>query len=283
MDGECDDDRASLPEVDAMEPGDLDGDDESGTRRSDAYAPEEAGSGGRDRLFHALAVAVDGRDAQGIPAALCRACVDVLDITGASVSLSGGPEVRTLWWSSSPVAEALAEAQYTLGDGPCHSALSLAAPVLAGDLTQGVDARRWPVFAQRAVELGVRAVFSLPLGSEAMTVGTLDLYREQPGNLSARDMAFAFPAGDAITLSLMRLHAADVGAGAVGGQDVSSWLDAAQSEHQEVHYATGMVMVQLGVDPQYALARLRAYAFLESRTVTEVARDVIAHRVILDE
>lgn len=271
-----------------METGDLDGDDESGTRRSGAYAPDEAGAGGRsapgrDRLFHALAVAVDGQDAQEIPAALCRACVDVLDITGASVSLSGGPEVRTLWWSSSPVARALAEAQYTLGDGPCHSALLLAAPVLAGDLTQGVDARRWPVFAQRAVELGVRAVFSLPLGSETVTVGTLDLYREQPGNLSSRDMAFAFPAGDAITLALMRLHASDAGAGGVGGPNVGSWLDAAQSEHEEVHYATGMVMVQLGVDPQYALARLRAYAFLEGRTVTEVAQDVIAHRVILDE
>jgi len=50
-----------------------------------------------------------------------------------------------------------------------------------------------------------------------------------------------------------------------------------------VHYATGMVMVQLGVDPQHALARLRAYAFAEGRTVTEVARDVVARRLSFDE
>jgi hypothetical protein len=275
-----DDSRLSLSEGSAMEPGEPGGDDESSTRQSDApQAPGGAGTQSRARLIHALAAAVRGRDAREIPGQLCRACVDVLDITGASVSLSGGPGLRTLWWSSDPVAEQLAEAQYTLGDGPCHSALSLAAPVLGGDLTDGADVRRWPLFARRAVELGVRAVFSLPLGSEAVTIGTLDLYRDRPGDLSAQDMAFASPAGDAITLALMRLHSGGVG----DDQDVTSWLDAAESEHEEVHYATGMVMVQLGVDPQYALARLRAYAFVEGRTVTEVARDVIAHRVVLDE
>jgi hypothetical protein len=262
-----------------MEPGDPGGDEESGTRQSDTpQAPDETGTRSRAQLIHALAAVVSGRDAREVPAELCRACVSLLDITGASVTLAGGPGVRTLWWSSDPVAEQLAEAQYTLGDGPCHSALTLAAPVLAGDLTEGADTRRWPLFARRAVELGVRAVFSLPLGSDAVTIGTLDLYRDRPGDLSAQDMAFAFPAGDAITLALMKLHSGDI-----GEHDVTSWLDAAESEREEVHYATGMVMVQLGVDPQYALARLRAYAFLEGRTVTEVAQDVIAHKVILDD
>ncbi|MGW6950206.1 PP2C family protein-serine/threonine phosphatase [Streptomyces xanthophaeus] len=49
------------------------------------------------------------------------------------------------------MAGRLAEAQYTLGDGPCHTALTRRAPVLAGDLTRGLDADRWPVFAQQAV------------------------------------------------------------------------------------------------------------------------------------
>ncbi|MEU4728946.1 hypothetical protein [Streptomyces sp. NPDC023588] len=82
-------------------------------------------------------------------------------------------DTRTLWWSSDNVARRLTEAQYTLGDGPCLTAVTRVAPVLAADLTQGADAARWPVFAQQAASLGVRAVFSLPLGSSAIAIGTL--------------------------------------------------------------------------------------------------------------
>ncbi|MFQ6855348.1 GAF and ANTAR domain-containing protein [Streptomyces sp. 35M1] len=245
--------------------------------------PWEAGTFEHSDLRRALAEAATAPEPREVPALLCRACVKHLDITGASVSLSGGHGLRALWWSSDAVAGQLAEAQYTLGDGPCQSALNLVAPVLANDLDQGPDAERWPVFAQRAVELGVRAVFSLPLGSEALAIGTLDLYRSTPGPLSGRDMSFAFPVGDAITLALLRLQTDESSDGRGARDYESSWLGAAEQEHSEVYYATGMLMVQLQVGAEYALSRLRAYAFAEGRTVTEVARDVIERRVTFDE
>ncbi|MFE9768845.1 ANTAR domain-containing protein [Streptomyces sp. NPDC005808] len=156
-------------------------------------------------------------------------------------------------------------------------------PVLAADLTGGADARRWPVFAQRAVELGVRAVFSVPLGSDAVAIGSLDLYRRSPGPLTPRDTAGAFTASDAITLALMRAQAQAEDMTAQSSGEPTSWLDAAESGHEEVHYATGMLMVQLGVDPQQALARLRAYAYTQGVTATEAAREVLARRVEFDE
>lgn len=116
--------------------------------------------------------------------------------------------------------------------------MSLVAPVLANDLDSGPDAERWPVFAQRTVELGVRAVFSLPLGSEALAIGALDLYRSRADPLSARDMSFAYPAGDAITFALLRLQADDV---SDSDDHAASWLGSAEEEHQEVYYATGMI------------------------------------------
>jgi hypothetical protein len=258
-----------------MEPGRPDGNSERGTRSPDAPTAED-----RKRFTRVLTDALTSPDIQAVPAHLSRACVDLLDVSGASVSLSGGPGLRTLWWSSDHLAWQLAEAQYSLGDGPCHSAVRQVAPVLAGDLTRGPDARRWPVFAQRAVELGVQAVFSLPLGTGAVAIGTLDLYREQPGSLTGRDLSFVFPAGDAISAALMKLQSGSAGQ---GGDDATSWLDAAETEHEEVHYATGMLMVTLGVDPQDALARLRAYAFAQGLTVTEVAREVIADPAKFDD
>ena len=43
-----------------------------------------------------------------------------------------------------------------------------------------------------------------------------------------------------------------------------------------VHQASGMIMIQLGVEIYEALSRLRAFAFAEGRSVTDVARDVVA-------
>ncbi|KPI20540.1 ANTAR domain protein [Actinobacteria bacterium OV450] len=243
--------------------------------------PEDAGPpfGAEDlkRLSHVLTDSMAGTSGIDTPAALCRACVDLLDVTGASVSLGGDNDTQSLWWSSDPVAGRLAEAQYTLGDGPCRSALALAAPVLAPDLTSGTDARRWPVFAQQAVDLGVRAVFSIPLGSAGLAMGTLDLYRDRPGPLSERDRSFAFPAADAITTALLALQAQESPSGE------AAWLSSAESDHDEVHQATGMIMVFLDLDAPQALARLRAHAFAQGQSITEAARDVLAGRVRFDD
>jgi hypothetical protein len=43
-----------------------------------------------------------------------------------------------------------------------------------------------------------------------------------------------------------------------------------------------MVMVQLGVPIAEALVRIRAYAFAESRPLSEVVADIVARRLRLD-
>jgi len=50
----------------------------------------------------------------------------------------------------------------------------------------------------------------------------------------------------------------------------------------EVHQASGMLMVQLGVSIEIALARLRAYAFAQGRPVSEIAREVVAGTLLLE-
>ncbi|MCX4703664.1 GAF and ANTAR domain-containing protein [Streptomyces sp. NBC_01373] len=223
--------------------------------------------------FTSAAAAADVRQ---VPALLCQACVELLPITGASISITDGTTVRALWCASDRTASRLAEAQYTLGDGPCQTALARTAPVLAADLTRGPDARRWPVFAHQATELGVQAVFSLPLGTSALAIGTLDLYRASPGALSDRDLRSALLARDAVTFAVLTLDSGTGDYAPADGAGVASWVEAAEADHTEVHQAVGMVMVQLAVDPQQALDRLRARAFAQGRTVTEVAEDVLA-------
>jgi len=49
-----------------------------------------------------------------------------------------------------------------------------------------------------------------------------------------------------------------------------------------VHQASGMVAAQLDVGVGQALVRMRAYAFGNSRGLTEVARDVVDRRLRFD-
>jgi hypothetical protein len=231
-----------------------------------------------DRLRAVDVIAEVVRDARPgeIPARLCAVAVKLLPVVGASVSLrSNGMPIQL--GASSAEAWHLAEVQATLGDGPCLYASQVGAPVLACDLTAGRDVRRWPVFAQQVTAAGVEAVYSMPLGDDAVTVGTLDLYRDTPGELTEQELRRALLVAAVMTLALTALPREETGS---GGEE--PWLGGLATDHDEVYQAIGMIMAQLGVDADEALARLRAHAFAQDRTALELAHDVVAHRERLD-
>ncbi len=225
------------------------------------------------RAADVIAKGVRGAEPGEVPGRLCEVAVELLPVVGASVSLrSQGMPVQLS--ASNERAAHLAQIQATLGDGPCQSAVQDGAPVLACDLAKGRDAGRWPVFAQEATAAGVRAVYAVPLGSEAVSVGTLDLYRESPGGLTARELHVARLVAGVMTVALMALPRGDE----PEAQDGETWLSGLAADHDEVYQAVGMIMAQLGVGADDALARLRADAFARGCTALDVARDVLAHR-----
>jgi hypothetical protein len=225
-----------------------------------------------------IAEGVRGARPGEVPGRLCDVAVELLPVTGASASLrSDGVPVRLC--ASSRQASYVAEIQATLGDGPCVHAAATCAPVLACDLTSGDDARRWPVYAQQATAAGVRAVYALPLGNDAVCVGTLDLYRDTPGRLTDRQLHTAQLVAGVMTVALMALpHGEEHD---LPGEE--TWLSGLATEHDEVYQAVGMIMAQLGVGADEGLARLRGHAFASGRTALDVARDVVAHRKRFDQ
>ncbi|MET9832143.1 GAF and ANTAR domain-containing protein [Streptomyces sp. NPDC006385] len=240
---------------------------------------DQRGKRGRESAGAAEAIAdgVRGAGSGEVPARLCDVAVELLPVTGASVSLhSDGMPVQL--GASSAQAAYVTELQATLGDGPCQSAAQSGAPVLARDLTDGRDVLRWPVFAQQATAAGVRAVYSMPLGNETVCVGTLDLYRDTPGDLTDRELRTARLVAGMMTLALMALPRAQE----AGDPDDERWLSGLATGQDQVYQATGMMMAQLGVGTDEALARLRAHAFSHGRTALDVARDVVAHRLRFD-
>jgi hypothetical protein len=201
---------------------------------------------------------------------LCSALTRSLPAWGAGVSLltddsyRGGPVA-----ASGPGIRRVEELPFTLGEGPCMDAYSSRRPVLEPDLV-GRGMARWPAYAAAAQEEGVRAVFALPLQIGAARAGALDIYRDEPGALTQAALAQAFTFAE-IAMGLLL----DTQAGAELGHTPVD-LDDALAYRLEVYQAQGMVMVDLEVSLDEAMARLRGYAYAHARNVSDVARDVVA-------
>jgi hypothetical protein len=61
------------------------------------------------------------------------------------------------------------------------------------------------------------------------------------------------------------------------GDPLAQWAQMASLSRVEVYQATGMIMAQLDLSPAAALIRLRAYAFANELTASEVAQLVTSH------
>jgi hypothetical protein len=135
--------------------------------------------------------------------------------------------------------------------------------------------QRWPVFTSAALELGVRAVFAVPLQIGAIRVGVLVAQRDVPGSMASGVLTDLLVFAGAATEALL---------GSVTGGSGPLWLSDQPSGYRaEVHQATGMISAQLGVAQAEALIRLRAHAYSEHRAVADVAADVVARRMRFQE
>lgn len=233
------------------------------------------------RVAEILSVIAGGRGEQvALPARLGAECLSALSVSGVGVALmtADGPSGVVLA-ATDRRARQLEELQFALGEGPCVEASSSGRPVLRPDLaaTGSAGSARWPQFGAAALEAGVQAVFAFPLRVGAIHVGVLDLYRDTPGPLAALELADALAFADAATVVVLHLQDHDERGG------VSSALTGPIDSQAEVHQATGMITIQLGISLAEALLRLRAHAYARGRTVSAVAADVVNRRLYFDD
>ena len=216
---------------------------------------------------------------------ICRACVDVLDIDAAAVSLVFHGRPAGTVGSSSVHARACDEVQFTVGEGPCLESVRTRRPVLIDDLGD-VGEPRWPAYRSAMLELGMSAVFAVPLLVAGSHVGALDLFRQRPGPLGTEPLRGALLAAQVLQLPLLDLAAAPGGA-EPGVEDAAwegdaTWAEIHALNRVEVAQATGMLVGQLDVDAVEALVRLRAHAYLTGRSASAVAHDILDGTVRLE-
>jgi hypothetical protein len=210
---------------------------------------------------------------------LCLACVDLLEIDGASISLIYQGSTRGTFGSSGDLSRRLDELQFTSGEGPCLDAVRNGGPVLVADLDDPSE-QRWPEFRGALLESGVNAVFALPVRIASDHIGALDLFRRDRGSLIEPALTGGLLAAELAAVPLLDLMSADVDWYGAGQGD--GWEQLASLERTEVYQATGMIVGALDVGATEALVRLRAYAFSHEMTASEVAWDIVERRLTLD-
>lgn len=228
----------------------------------------------KSELGAAVTGAKSGLDAAN---ALCQACVDLLGVDGAAISVIHSGFSHGTYGASNESSRRLDEFQFTFGEGPCLDAAAAQQAVMAPDLDSPQETR-WPAFAGAALDDGVRAVFALPILVTSACVGALDLFRAGPGPLSQDRLAGGLLAAELASLPILELTSTSGDTRNNG----DPWEHLASLDRVEVYQATGMLISQLDVDAAEALVRLRAHAIATNATASQVAIAIIERRLVLE-
>ncbi|MEU8894135.1 GAF domain-containing protein [Streptomyces sp. NPDC048442] len=203
------------------------------------------------------------------------ACVEAAGADGLGVSVITSGEIRTVVYAADERSHRLEDAQLVAGEGPCTEAYRLRRIV---DVDVQSVSEQWPVFMRLAGELGIRRVVALPLlVGGGVPVGAMDVYHTTPGPLGPADRDKLQAYARILALLTLDSHPALIG-----------WEQAAPATGPVgyppvVHQAAGTAAEASNVTVSEALARMRAHAFRHQQLLNDVAHDILARRLRLEE
>ncbi|MFC7304886.1 ANTAR domain-containing protein [Streptomyces monticola] len=223
--------------------------------------------------------ALSSHTGPGLASLPLAACADMLGLDGLGLLLAPGGHRTELVQSFGERTLALEDLQQVQGQGPSLDAARHGALMLLPDVTDtaAFATARWPSLSGAIEALGVRAVFSFPVRIGVIALGALTGHRTRPGPMTTDQLTDAFGLADTlaqITITTAAAHA---------DLPHAPLLDDPGLHFAEVHQATGMLADELNTDCDHALIRLRGYAFSHGRPLLDVARDVLARRLRLED
>ena len=200
---------------------------------------------------------------------LCRSATTLLGADGGAITLAYSSADRVTLCVTDDRAARLEDLQDVLGEGPGQAAYETGRQM---HVDIGTGDHRWPQFdssARRA--FGSIGVHAIPIRPDHSTLGVLTCHLPAGNDLLLNTVTVQFLA-DAVGVALLRdptAHSTD---------HAGPW-----SSRSRIHQATGMVVAQLGVGTDDALALLRAHAYARDVELDEVARAVLDRRLDFSE
>jgi hypothetical protein len=204
---------------------------------------------------------------ESLTARLCEAGRQMLDADGASMTLDYAGNGRLMVHATDEMSARLDDLQDVVGEGPSFEAAHTGEVVVAR-LGDG-DESRWALFTDRLIDVGFAGTLvAVPLRAELSVLGVLSLHRRGPEQ--DEDLVSARFLGATVGTALLQ----DPRVGRPDQVSQDAWATRSQ-----IHQATGMIVAQVGVRTEDAMALLRGQAFARNTTLIDVARDIVARRI----
>jgi hypothetical protein len=213
--------------------------------------------------------------AEVLPMLLAQACVTVLGVSGAGVSITE-ERLRVPLGASDAMAARAEALQTNLGEGPCLDATATSEPIVADETSMAV---RWPIFCREFLaETPFRSVASIPLKSSRLRrFGALDLYSADPDlllglSLDEVSSSIADPMAEILfdRPSMVRQL----------GTVVPAWMNQhSVTRRMNVWTAVGVLIQYAGLTNADGLAALRAYAYGHGASLDDIAERITTKRL----
>lgn len=170
--------------------------------------------------------------------------------------------------SNSTEATALAvdEVQYDKGDGPCLEAMRTRCQLQV--LVDAV-AERWPHFADKADEIGIVGVVSIPLLRGSESIGALNIYARD-GSFADHELRTAEIIGDLASVLLANTFALH------GAFELNDQLRGGLASREVIGEAKGILMERESCTRDAAFDILRRASQRENRKLRELAEDLVS-------
>ncbi|MET1016228.1 GAF and ANTAR domain-containing protein [Leifsonia flava] len=210
---------------------------------------------------------VVGYDIVDLLHTLVEECKDILDATDAGIILADESGVLEVIASTSERSALIGLMQLGAGEGPCVEAYETGETVSVPDIA--AIYARWPRFSVEASDLGYASVHAIPLRLRGDTVGSLNLFRDGPGELTDQDAVAARGLADVATVSI--LHERALRESSIA----RAQLQHALSSRVIIEQAKGVLSHSENIDMDEAFRRIRESARSSNRRLSDVARDVV--------
>jgi len=204
---------------------------------------------------------------------LVEESVSLLDAAAAGLLLADPTGELQVLASTSEESYLVEVLQQRAGAGPCVDAYLTGKVVTIRDIRAAGD--KYPDFQAAALSQGFRSVHAIPMRVHSRTIGALNLFRTEVGDLNEEDAAIGQAMADVATISILQERT--VREGAV----VNEQLQRALNSRILIEQAKGVIAQTSDVDMNEAFSRLRAYARANNHTMHASAENVINRLITL--
>jgi GAF domain-containing protein len=221
------------------------------------------------RAFVRLAdTLVDEYDVIDLLDRLAGYCVELLAAQAAAIMLVDPRGVLRVAASTSEDAEFIELLQLQNEQGPCVECFHSARVVGVANLRDAIS--RWPRFAAAAIEHSpFVSVHAVPLRLRGESIGALNLFGVEAGELPSADLALGQALADVATIGILQERAIR------RGEVLSEQLQVALNSRVIIEQAKGVLAQETGLTVAAAFDMLRGHARATNQRLTEVARRIV--------